>query len=205
MQNTTLWTYVHSTNKDPHLYNGKPIEEYIEEAVKNGWMPLWPKKRDQKPRALIVWRANYLNQAKGNEDPEVAVEGSRSHRRHQLSHGHHGALLRRRPAGGQLLREDRYQHHGLPQLHPSLRQGLDPLFESKTDWDIFRALAKKMAQLAAERKLTPFHDEEFDWHRDFTQDLRHWDRQRQVPAADEDGVNFILDGSPETKGMTFSN
>ena len=27
----------------------------------------YPKNRKQKPRALIVWRANYLNQAKGNE------------------------------------------------------------------------------------------------------------------------------------------
>src|SRR5512132_2962283 len=30
MQNMTLWTYLHSSNKDPHLYNGKPIEHYIE-------------------------------------------------------------------------------------------------------------------------------------------------------------------------------
>lgn len=39
----TLWTYLHSSNKDPHLYNGKPIEYYVEE----------------KPRALIVCRAHY--------------------------------------------------------------------------------------------------------------------------------------------------
>ena len=25
-QNTTLWSYVHSANRDPHLYNGKPIK-----------------------------------------------------------------------------------------------------------------------------------------------------------------------------------
>jgi nitrate reductase alpha subunit len=76
-QNTTLWTYIHSTNKDPHPYAGRPIEEWIRESVVNGWMPLWPKNdwanvKDiknppRKPRALIVWRANYLNQAKGNE------------------------------------------------------------------------------------------------------------------------------------------
>ena len=71
-QNTTLWSYVHSTNKDPHLYNGKPIEWYIQESVKNGWMPLWPK-NGKKPRAFIVWRANYLNQAKGNEILESSL------------------------------------------------------------------------------------------------------------------------------------
>ena len=66
-QNTTLWTYVHSANRDEHTYNGKKIEEYIEESVAKGWMPLYPRNRKQKPRSLIVWRANYLNQAKGNE------------------------------------------------------------------------------------------------------------------------------------------
>ena len=28
------------SNKDPHLYNGKPIEWYIEQSIKNKWMPL---------------------------------------------------------------------------------------------------------------------------------------------------------------------
>ena len=71
-QNTTLWSYVHSTSKDPHLYNGKPIEWYIQESVKNGWMPLLAED-GKKPRALIVWRANYLNQAKGNEILESSL------------------------------------------------------------------------------------------------------------------------------------
>ena len=42
-QNTTLWTYCHSKMKDPHETEGRPIEHYIAEAVKKGWMPLWPK------------------------------------------------------------------------------------------------------------------------------------------------------------------
>ena len=48
--------------------------------VKNGWMPLWPALREgetpktgRKPRAFIVWRANYLNQAKGNEILETSL------------------------------------------------------------------------------------------------------------------------------------
>ncbi|MDO8303470.1 MAG: molybdopterin-dependent oxidoreductase, partial [Sedimentisphaerales bacterium] len=78
-QNTTMWTYCHSQQQDPHPVRGKPIEHYHLESVRNGWMPLWPKNDwaaitpDQmhnlprKPRAMIIWRANYLNQAKGNE------------------------------------------------------------------------------------------------------------------------------------------
>jgi complex iron-sulfur molybdoenzyme family reductase subunit alpha len=41
-QNTTLWTYIHSSNRDPHPHGGRPIEEWIRESVANGWMPLWP-------------------------------------------------------------------------------------------------------------------------------------------------------------------
>src|SRR5262249_46921292 len=76
-QNTTLGTYTPSATHDPHPYGGRPIEDWIRDSLKNGWMPLWPKNdwanlknlKDppRKPRAFIIWRANYLNQAKGNE------------------------------------------------------------------------------------------------------------------------------------------
>ena len=59
-----------------------------------------------------------------------------------------------------------------------------------------------MAQLAAERKLAPYHDQQFDWHRDFTKTYDLWSGNGKFQQP-EDGANFILDGSPETKGMTF--
>ena len=123
-QNTTLWSYVHSTNKDPHLYNGKPIEWYIQESVKNGWMPLWPKNGKKPRRVHRVARELPEPGQRQRDSGIVTLERSRPDRRYQLPHGHHGTLLRRGAARGQLLREGGHQHHRLPQLHSSLRQGL---------------------------------------------------------------------------------
>ena len=78
-----------------------------------------------RPQAARVHRvARQLSQSgEGQRDPGViAVARSRPDRGHQLPHGHHGALLRRRAARRQLLREGGHQHHRLPQLHPSFRQ-----------------------------------------------------------------------------------
>jgi len=86
-------------------------------------------------------------------------------------------------------------------VHP-FNKVLDPLYDSKPDWEIFRDLAKKVAQLAAERKLAPYHDQQFDWRRDFTKTYDLWSGNGKFQQP-EDGANFILDGSPETKGMTF--
>lgn len=53
-------------------------------------------------------------------------------------------------------------------IHP-FGKACEPLFESKTDWDIFHALAQKMSEVAKQKGLKPFHDDAFDWNRDFTQ------------------------------------
>jgi nitrate reductase alpha subunit len=160
-QNTTLWSYVHSSSKDPHLYNGKPIDWYIQESVKNGWMPLWPK-GGRKPRAFIVWRANYLNQAKGNEilesslwrDLDLIVD---INYRMDTTALYSDIVL---PAASYYEKVDINTTDCHSYVHP-FGKALEPLFESKTDWDIFHALAEKMAELATKKGLKPFHDDAF--------------------------------------------
>ena len=152
-QNTTLWSYVHSTNKDPHLYNGKPIEWYIKESVNNGWMPLWPKgtlDNKRKPRAFIVWRANYLNQAKGNEilenslwrDLDLIVD---INYRMDTTALYSDVVL---PASSYYEKVDINTTDCHSYVH-TFGRALDPLYESRTDWDIFHALAEKVAEVVA--------------------------------------------------------
>ena len=43
-------------------------------------------------------------------------------------------------------------------IHP-FGKALDPLFESKTDWQVFAALARKIAELARKRGLAPYRDQ----------------------------------------------
>ncbi|HXZ19892.1 MAG TPA: molybdopterin-dependent oxidoreductase, partial [Candidatus Acidoferrales bacterium] len=153
-QNTTLWSYVHSSSKDPHLYNGKPVEWYIQESVKNGWMPLWPALREgetlktgRKPRALLVWRANYLNQAKGNEviesslwrDLDLIVD---INYRMDTTALYSDVVL---PASSYYEKVDINSTDCHSYMH-TFGKAVDPLYESKTDWDIFHALARKIAE-----------------------------------------------------------
>ena len=203
-QNTTLWTYVHSTNRDEHTYNGKRIEEYIEESVSKGWMPLYPRNRKQKPRSLIVWRANYLNQAKGNEkilpslwnDLDLIVN---INFRMDTTALYSDVVL---PAASYYEKTDLNTTDCHSFIHP-FSKVLDPLFESRTDWDIFSALTKKIEEVAVRRKLTPYRDEQFGWERDFTSLHRQWSGGGKI-VTDEAASNFILANAEETKEMTYA-
>ncbi len=212
-QNTTLWTYIHSTNRDPHPYGGRPIEDWIRESVANGWMPLWPKNNwarlpdlknpPRKPRALIVWRANYLNQAKGNElifgslwkQLDLIVD---INYRMDTTALYSDVVL---PAASYYEKIDLNSTDCHSFIHP-FGQALDPLFESRTDWAIFAALARKMSELARRRGLAPYRDIDFDWTRDFTRLLEDWSDGGKL-AGDEAACDFILSHSVETKGMTY--
>ncbi|MBL8797484.1 MAG: molybdopterin-dependent oxidoreductase, partial [Planctomycetia bacterium] len=214
-QNTTLWTYIHSANKDPHPYGGRPIEDWIRESVANGWMPLWPKNdwknlenlKDppRKPRAFIIWRANYLNQAKGNElifdslwkQLDLIVD---INFRMDTTALYSDVVL---PASSYYEKTDLNSTDCHSFIHP-FGKALEPLFESKTDWDIFAALARKMAELAKNRGLAPFDDQDLGWKRDLTNLYADWSDQGKL-ASDEAACNFILSHSVETKGMTYQD
>jgi len=208
-QNTTLWSYFHSASKDPHLYNGKPIEWYIQESVKNGWMPLWPAQPasgpKRKPRSMIIWRANYLNQAKGNEVIEHSLWKELDfivdiNYRMDTTALYSDVVL---PAASYYEKVDLNSTDCHSYMH-TFGKALDPLFESKTDWDIFHALAKKIAELAKNKGLKPYRDEKLEWDRDFTQIEDGWTGKGTI-VTDEQAVNFILSNSKETQGMTYQN
>jgi complex iron-sulfur molybdoenzyme family reductase subunit alpha len=212
-QNTTLWTYIHSTNHDPHPYGGRHIEQWIRESVVNGWMPLWPKNDwanikeltnpPRKPRAMIIWRANYLNQAKGNElifdslweQLDLIVD---INYRMDTTALYSDVVL---PAASYYEKTDLNSTDCHSYIHP-FGKALDPLFESKTDWDIFAALAKKMSELAQKRGLKPYADTDLDWVRDFTKLPEECSNQGAL-VTDEAACDFILSESMETKGMTY--
>ncbi len=201
-QNTTLWSYVHSASRDPNHYGGKPIEWYIQESVKKGWMPLWPKE-GRKPRAFIVWRANYLNQAKGNEILETSLWRDLDlivdiNYRMDTTALYSDVVL---PAASYYEKVDLNTTDCHSYIH-TFGKAVDPLFESKTDWDIFRALAEKISEIARQRGLKPYHDAAFDWNRDFTQLAQDWTSKEKI-RTDEEAANFILANAKETQGMTY--
>ena len=68
----------------------------------------------------------------------------------RLPHVHHGGLFRHRAAHGQLVREERPQHLGHAPVHPPAAGGGGPGLRSKSDWEIFKAIAKKFSEVAPE-------------------------------------------------------
>ncbi|MDM7917187.1 MAG: molybdopterin-dependent oxidoreductase, partial [Candidatus Eisenbacteria bacterium] len=187
MQNMTLWSYLHSRQSDPHPIEGRPIESWILESVRKKWMPLWPKQDlasltpetmhdlPRKPSSLIVWRANYLNQAKGNEailrslwkDLDLIVD---INYRMDTTALYSDIVL---PASSYYEKTDINSTDCHSFLHP-FSKVLDPLYESRTDWDIFSALASKMSEIASARGLAPFEDADLQWTRDFTRLHEAW-------------------------------
>jgi complex iron-sulfur molybdoenzyme family reductase subunit alpha len=213
-QNTTLWSYVHSSNRDPHEYGGRKIEAWIQDALVNGWLPLWPKNDwsnpahledpPRKPRALIVWRANYLNQAKGNEAIHRSLWQQLDlivdiNYRMDTTALYSDVVL---PAASYYEKTDLNSTDCHSYMHP-FGKALEPLFESKTDWDIFAALARKMAELARQRGLAPYVDRDLDWTHDFTRLYEDWSDDGKL-ARDEAACDFILSHSAETRGMTYA-
>ena len=86
-------------------------------------------------------------------------------------------------------------------MHP-FSKVLDPLFESKTDWDVFGALSKKVEEVVKRKGLAPFEDTQMDWTRDLTNLYYNWTSKGTI-VTDEQACNFLLANSEETKGMTY--
>ncbi len=203
-----------SKQQDPHLIDGKPIEHYILESVRNGWMPLWPKKR--------------LGQAHAGGHARPSAQAARPDRLAgqlpqpgQGQRGHPRSLWKDLDLivdinyrmdttalysdvvlpGVELLREDRSQLDRLPLLHaPVLARCSNRSSSRRTDWDIFGALAQKIEELARKRGLAPYVDEDAGLDAGLQARLHDdWTGQGKI-ATDEDAANFILANSPETQG-----
>ena len=87
-------------------------------------------------------------------------------------------------------------------IHP-FGKACEPLLESKTDWDIFRALAAKMAEIAT--RLKPFPDDAFGWNRNFTQLPEHWTGHGAEP---QHGSGLVFTGSSDfmrSRAQRFRN
>jgi complex iron-sulfur molybdoenzyme family reductase subunit alpha len=223
-QNTTLWTYVHSEADDSmdsaELQKAglsQPIRGYIYDSVSNGWMPLYPEGclgTDKSsyvdtgvpvkdPKVLIVWRGNYFNQAKGNTYLENVLYPKLDlivniNFQMDTTALYADVVL---PAASHYEKYDLNSSDLHSFIHP-FTPALTPLFESKTDWQIFAALAQKLQEEAVARGFTSFDDPIWGGTRDLST-LHAQYTDNGALAQDDAAAQFILDNSPETEGMTL--
>jgi complex iron-sulfur molybdoenzyme family reductase subunit alpha len=202
---TTLWTYYHCDvldNADPET------SRRVREAIDNGWMPVYPEERADgsrpDPSILFIWRGNYFNQAKGN----VAVEERLWPKLDLVVDINFRMDSSALYADIVLPTASHYEKHDLSMtdmhtyVHP-FTPAVEPLGESKTDWQIFRELAAKIQEIARERGIDPIPDRTFDReidlqsvHDDY---VRDWETGEPGGLADDRAAaEYILDHSEET-------
>jgi nitrate reductase / nitrite oxidoreductase, alpha subunit len=208
-QNTTLWTYVHAgvrSDVDP-LWK-RPVGDYIRESVERGWMPLYPKgtlETGRAPKILFVWGANYLNQAKGATEvyeklwPKLDLVVDINFRMDTTALNADVVL----PAATWAEKWDLSTTDLHSFVHP-FTPVVPPQFDSRTDWQIWRGLAA-----ALQKTGLAFEDALPDGpklRRDFSTLASDFDRMNtdgRSLADDRDACRFLLEQSPETRGLTL--
>ncbi|KKM12074.1 hypothetical protein SY88_05345 [Clostridiales bacterium PH28_bin88] len=148
-QNTTLWTYYHTLGKKTR-------------GIEEGWMPLYPQKGD--PKMMVVWRANYLNQAKGHEGilqnlwPKLDFIVNFNYRLDTTALYSDMVL----PAASYFEKFD-LSTTDLHEYVHSFNEAIQPLWESRSDFDIWKGLIPVIARKARERGMTEFANLYEEW------------------------------------------
>ncbi|EMA46046.1 molybdopterin-dependent oxidoreductase [Halococcus saccharolyticus] len=202
---TTLWTYFHGDI----LGNVEPdTRQRIQESIDKGWMPVYPKEREDgsrpDPSVFFCWRGNYFNQSKGG----IAIENVLWPKLDLIVDINFRMDSTALYSDIVLPTASHYEKHDLNMtdmhsyVHP-FTPAIEPLGESKTDWEIFRLIAKKVQEIATERNLSPIQDREFDRQIDLTSVhddyVRNWpDDEPDALKEDKAASEFILDHSEET-------
>ncbi|NVO12420.1 MAG: molybdopterin-dependent oxidoreductase [Rhodoplanes sp.] len=199
---TTIWTYVHADAYDAMETVGIDTRKYLRASLEQRMMPIFPREgRD--PKVFIVYRGNFLNQAKGqkyvlqNLWPKLDLIVNLNLRMDSMALYSDIVL----PAAHWYEKLDlnmTEEHTFINMTEPAT----PPMHESKHDWDVFALLAKKVQDLAVQRGMSRVFDEQFNLSRDFSTLYAQQTDNGKLETA-EQAAQFILDNAPATKGMTL--
>ncbi|MFB6114191.1 MAG: molybdopterin-dependent oxidoreductase [Halodesulfurarchaeum sp.] len=201
---TTLWTYYHAG-----IMDDKPeLADRIEESLGKDWMPMYPSERADgtrpDPSVFFVWRGNYFNQAKGGTAvrtqlwPKLDLIVDVNYRMDSTAKWADYVL----PAASNYEKHDLNMTDMHTFVHP-FTPAIEPLGESKSDWEIFRLIAKRIQEMARERGIPTIEDRKFDReidlqsiHDDY---VRDWvDDEENALLDGKAAAEFILENSTET-------
>ncbi|MBF0332246.1 MAG: molybdopterin-dependent oxidoreductase [Alphaproteobacteria bacterium] len=184
---TTIWTYVHA-----EAQGGLAKNEALRHSLATGQMPLYPKD-GRSPKVFIVYRGNFLNQAKAQRQVlrtlwpklELVVD---INIRMDTTALYSDVVL---PAAHWYEKTDlnmTEEHSFLATTEPAIQ----PLWEAKSEWEIFRRLSAKVAEVARRKGRERLFDAEFQWERDLGR-LEDAFTDHGRLATGEDAAQFLLD------------
>ncbi len=207
-----LWLYLHgglaSVLDGEAGHDGalrRPFRRYVEEALEKGWMPVYPSP-PKAPEIFIFTGANPLRRW-----PAPQVVERELWRRLRLivdvnfrmcTSGLKADLLL--PAAGY------YEKRGIKYLQSYLPyvvvgdRAVEPLFESKGEWEIFGLLAKAIQEQALARGVDGYTDA-LGKKRSLASIFDRWSDHGKHPPEDDTGVlDRLLRDSEVTRGASWS-
>ena len=179
----------------------RTLTQYISESVNNGWMPLYPEgtlTNGKTPKVMIIWGANYINQTKGFEKvvdtllPKLDLIVDVNYRM-DTSAFYADVVL---PAASFYEKWDLNSTDLHSYIHP-FTPAIPPLYESKTDWQIWQALAEALQNTGFS-----YTDSKYGITRDFKTMVANFTNNGAI-AADKDACQYLLDHAEETAGVTM--
>ncbi len=199
---TTIWTAVHGEAYDGMENSTVDTGKYLRESLASGQMPSYPR-NGLDPKVFIVYRGNFLNQAKGqkyvlrNLWPKLDLIVNLNIRMDSTALYSDVVL----PSAHWYEKTDlnmTEEHTFVHMTEPAIA----PLWETKTDWEVFTLLAQKVQDVAIEKGFTKFYDEQFKWARDLSTLYAQQTADGKL-VTDVQAAQFILDSAPQTKGITL--
>ncbi|HNH35248.1 MAG TPA: molybdopterin-dependent oxidoreductase [Rhodocyclaceae bacterium] len=199
---TTIWTYVHAEVNDEMLNVNVDTNKYLRQSIATRQMPLLPA-NGRDPKVFIVYRGNFLNQAKGQKyvlrnlwpkldlivDINIRMDSTALYSDIVLPSAHWYEKLDLNVT---------MEHTSINMTEPAIK----PMFEAKTDWQIFLDLSKKVEAAARRKGIEKYNDEQFKWVRDLGNLWNQMTMDGKL-AEDEAAAQFILDTAPQSKGITM--
>ncbi len=199
---TTIWSYYHSEVYDAMENQGIDTAAWLKESLDSGQMPLYPRDgRD--PKMFFCYRGNFLNQAKGqkymlrNLWPKLEMIVTANFRMDTMALYSDIVL----PSAHWYEKTDLNMSHEHTYLNMT-EPAIEPLWESKTDWEIFRLLSERVGKAAIRKGYVKYYDEQFKWARDLSRLLSDYTDNGKL-ETDVAAVEFFLKKAPHTKGITL--
>jgi len=184
----------------------RPASEYLKEAVKKKWFPVFPEP-GRSPQVMISIFGSILRHLRNNTQvlqtlwPKVKLIVDVNFRVSET--GRWADIIL--PAAYWYEKADlKYLVSFIPYVHLGDR-ATPPLGEAKPEWEIFALLAKAVADEAGKRNLRPYKDiaeverDAKDLYGAFT------DRGRFGPGDEDKALRFVLDYSSATKKVSLED
>jgi DMSO reductase family type II enzyme molybdopterin subunit len=205
------WMYVHGGLREVNsrwtpVPGKKTADEYIMEALDKRWMPVYPA-MDKAPRALIECGSNILRRTRMSHIlqkhlwPKLKLVVTVDYRMTSTALASDYVL----PAAGFYEVEGVKVSEMRVPFHVYQGKAVDPIAETRDDWQIFATLTKKIQELAPQMGLTQMRDKEFDYVRDFSKIYEQFTDNGRFSETVDDSVivKEIMKNTQAMRGITL--